>query len=439
MNTNKIIFAVLGSIILFLIIMLVLQLNRGTEPRQAEKQGWDFNIWTLDEERASFDRLIADFKDEFTRYANTNIGIETFSDRTLYEQTIISSLWAWNAPDIFLLNNKDTSPLENHVIGISPSVVSPNDFRRDFYPVFSEDLVLNIEKTDFLKWIPVWFQVPALYYNRRNFPRPSELGDWGRLGIEMESMAQRSNIPPLALGVGSGITRNSSTVLSFLTQEWVWDIEEVQNTHTRQVMSQYRALWLIWNQTYIELAWDNPELSDIELFARWDVASILAYPRDIKTIADIWFSSNMLFVSPFPLSEWKRDSVAIDYDYYVIQKNTSNLQLAEDFMSYLASRRWQEMYWELFPHQIPAQPSLAIERAEEKIHPRFNVIQRNFLRDQTELISFWVWNTLVFESTLQEILDSENRFDSRFQLLKSRISCMPVSYTHLTLPTKRIV
>lgn len=428
MNTNKIIFAILGAVILLLIIMLVIQLNRSTTPAQVERQSWDFNIWILDEDRSDFENIIRDFKDEYTRYSNTNIGIESFSDRETYSKSIISALGAWIAPDIFLLNNREFSPLQNHINAISPSAVSPNDFRRDFHPIFSEDLIVDIEGTDALIWVPVWYQVPALYYNRRNFPRSSELTDWGRFSVEMESAAQRSNTPPIALWVGTTISRNTAIFLSFLAQEWVWDIEDVQNTHTRQVMSLYRSLWLIGDETYIELAWSSNWVGDIEHFATWNVASILAYPRDIKKIADIWFQSNMLFVSPFPLSEWKRDAIAIDYDYFVMQRNTSNVGLAEDFMSYIASDRGQELFMELFPHQMPAHSWIAIDLEEREIHPSFNVIQRNFLRDQTELVSFWVWNNSQFSKELTHILDRENGFDSSFQILKSHILCALEKY-----------
>ena len=428
MNINKIVFAVLGVIILILIIMLVIQLNRGTTSTQTVRQSWDFNIWITGKSTSKFEDVINDFKDAYSRYANVRIGLESFSDPQIYTKTITSALWAGIAPDIFLLNNREFSPLQNYISGIDPTSVNPNDFRRDFHPVFSEDLITRANDSDVLIWIPAWFQVPALVYNRRNYPRSSELWDWWRLTVEMQSSAERSGIPPLAIWVGSTITRNSWIILSLLAQEWVWEIDEVQNTHTRQAFNRYRSLWLIGNETYIELVRNDTLSSDIERFARWEVASALVYPKDIARIADIWFQSNMLFVSPFPLSEWKRDAIAIDYDYFVIQKNTWNIQLAKDFMAYIASDRGQRVLAETFPDYISAHSWLALEFAEKAVHPWFNVIQRNFLRDQTELISFWVWSNDVFENGLQDILDRENAFDSWFQILKSRISCILGKY-----------
>lgn len=422
MNINKIVFAVLGAIILILIVMLVIQLNKSTTPVQSERQSGDFSIWLLWDSSPKIDAVIRDFKEVHNRYRNVNIWVEFFSDRDVYTQTIVSALWAGIAPDIFLLNNREFSPLENFILGLDPTVVAPNTLRRDFHTVFADDLIVKVEDTDVLKGIPVWFQVPWLYYSRRHFPRSSELQDWWRFTWEMQATAQRSNIAPIALWVSSGIWRLTNIVLSFLSQEGAVSLQEVQSWNTRQVFNQFITLWLLGDRSYVDIT-KNKNTTDIENFTSWEVASILAYPRDIIQIADIWFQSNMLFVSPFPLSEWKTDAIAIDYDYFVIQKNTWNLSLAEDFISYLASERWQRAYIEQFPEQLPAHSSVAIDLKNQAIHPSFNITQWDFLRDQSELVSFSVGNYGVFESWLREILENDAWRDTAFQALKNKIAC----------------
>ncbi|MCH8519012.1 extracellular solute-binding protein [Candidatus Gracilibacteria bacterium] len=425
MNINKIVFAVLGAIIVFLIVMLVIQLNRGASPNQVQRQGGDFNIWILEESRSNFEKIIRDFKDAFPKYSNTSIGIESFQDRNVYHKSITSALGLGIAPDIFMLNNTEFSPLQNHINGIAPSVVSPSDFRRDFHPVFADDLIVRIEEEslDILAGVPVGYQTPALFYNRRNFPRSSELLDWGRLNIEMLSVAERGNIIPIALGDGTTITRAEGIIQSFLAQEGVSNINEVQNTHTRQAFSQYRSLGLIGTQNYIELTSNSFGDTDIDYFTQGSVAAMIGYPKDLMTIADIGYQSNMLFVTPFPVSEGNKNAIAIDYDYFVIQKNTGNLTLAEDFMSYLVSERGQREFIEHFSHYIPAHSGLAIELEENNVHPSFNVVYRNFISDQTELVSFNVLSHEMFSRGLRDILNRENGFDSSFQVLKGRIIC----------------
>lgn len=433
MNINKIVFAILWAVIVFLIAMLVTQLNRWVQPSQSQVQRWDFNIWILDENVADFQKIVSNFKENFPDYVNTTIWVETFSDKNLYYETIVSALWAWIAPDIFMLSNAEFSPLSNFISAISPESVSPSDFRRDFHPVFADDLIVRSEDNiDFLSWVPVWYQVPALFYNRRNFPRSSELLDWGRLNIEMLSLAEKWDTIPLALGDGVTITRSNWIINSFLAQEWVKTLSETQNTHTRQAFSQYRSWWMIGLQNYMDLIKKTQWNTDIEYFSEWRVAAMLGYPKDLKRIAEIGYQSNMLFVTPFPRSEWKSDAVAIDYDYFVIQKNTSNITLAEDFMSYLASDNWQRMFSEVFPHYLPAHSWLAVEFEEQKVHPSFNIVYRNFLSPQTELISYSVENREIYKNWLETILQSENWFDTAFQGLKARILCSVKKYRDFT-------
>lgn len=427
------VFAILGAVILFLIAMLVVQLNRWVQPSQTQVQRWDFNIWIVDENVADFQKIVSDFKENFPDYANTTIGVETFSDKNLYDTTLISALWAWIAPDIFMLSNAEFSPLSNFISAISPEAVSPSDFRRDFHPVFADDLIVQSEDgVDFLAWVPLWYQVPALFYNRRNFPRSSELLDWGRFNLEMLSLTDRANIIPLAIGDGLSITRSDWIVNSFLAQEWVRNISETQNTHTRQALNQYRSLWMLGSQSYIDLIKNNLSQTDIDYFTEWTVAAMVWYPKDLKKIAEIGYQSNMLFVTPFPRSEWKSDAVAIDYEYFVIQKNTSNMTLAENFLSYLASERWQRMYAEVFPHYLPAHSWLALEFEEWKVHPSFNVVYRNFLWPETELISYNVENRYIYKDGLKTLLDRESWFDIAFQDLKSRILCAVKKYRDFT-------
>ena len=431
MSVNKIVFIILWAIIVLLIIMLVIQLNRGTTQNQPRIQRWDFNIWILKEDKSEFENIIRDFKSAFPRYSNTRIHVESFDDRWTYETTIMSAIWSWVAPDIFMLNNTEYSPLMNHIIGIDSGVVSVNDFRRDFHPVFSDDLIFHAESLniDALLWIPVWYQVPALFYNRRNFPRSSELLDWSRFNMEMLSVAERWEIIPLAIWDGTSVTRINSIVQSFLAHEWVTDLDNVQNPHTRQALNQYKSLWLIGSRNYIDLVSSQSiRKTDIEHFTNGDVASMIGYPRDLLKISDIWYQSNMFFVTPFPFSEWKDNAVAIDYDYFVIQRNTWNPDLAEDFLSYLASERGQRKFIEHFPHNIPARSWFAIEIEEQRVHPGFNVIYKNFISDQNELISFNIHNKQMFSRGIRSILEEENWFSLWFQILKSNILCSVKKY-----------
>lgn len=430
MNTNKIIFAVLGWIILFLIIMLVMQLNSSTQPNQVQRQSGNFSVWILDQDINTFNRLIADFKDANPEFERVTMNIESFFDSSIYYDTIVSAIWSGTWPDVFLLNNKEYSPLSEHTIWINPSSLSPVDFRRNFHPVFWEDLIVWEWTTgrDFVRWVPTWYQVPVLVYDRRSFPRTSELSDWGRFTLEMSSSAERSSIAPLAIGDGTSVTRTESIFLSFLAQEWVSDISQTQNSHTRQAFAQYRSAGEIGTETYMSLARRNNQVSDIEHFTERKVSSVLIYPSDIQKIQDIGYNLNMMFASPFPRSEWKSNAVAINYNYFSIYQNTQYYNIAESFLTYLASERGQRKYIELFPYILPAHSVLALELENRNLDSGLNITYGNLIDSQTELISFDVWRNSLFSSGIRDILQRENWFDSSFQILKWYIMCALSKY-----------
>ena len=108
-------------------------------------------------------------------------------------------------------------------MGINPAVVSPNEFRQNFKPVFSEDLILTDESdstVEFLKGIPLGYEVLGVYYNRKYFLRPSEMTTWSNVTKEVKNISNKhTKIIPIALGNGAGITRFSDIIVSLLALE----------------------------------------------------------------------------------------------------------------------------------------------------------------------------------------------------------------------------
>lgn len=76
------------------------------------------------------------FKKAFPEYASQEIQVESFSDSYSYYASLVSAFLSGNGPDIFMIENTESSVFENQIRAIDPEVLSPNDFRVRFQPVF---------------------------------------------------------------------------------------------------------------------------------------------------------------------------------------------------------------------------------------------------------------------------------------------------------------
>ena len=153
MNKNKIIFAILGIILLGLLILLVTNLTKSQQNTNTSSTGRAFRIWILEDEVGKFQEYMTLFKEQSQSYKNKEIMVESFSDVESYKETLTAAFLSGNGPDIFLLNNSENSPLENQIMGIDPAIVSPNDFRLRFKPVFGSDLIITDENDSTIEFL----------------------------------------------------------------------------------------------------------------------------------------------------------------------------------------------------------------------------------------------------------------------------------------------
>jgi hypothetical protein len=80
--------------------------------------------------------FLGSFKEQYPQYENTNIIVESFSDATTYEKAFFSAAFQGVAPDIFVLENTDRSPLTTQFQPLDPSIIAPNTFRLAFKTLF---------------------------------------------------------------------------------------------------------------------------------------------------------------------------------------------------------------------------------------------------------------------------------------------------------------
>jgi hypothetical protein len=94
MNKNKIIFAIIGGILLLITILIIANLNSSNDPSTdgTKVTAGDFTIWILSDDRGDFQDFVTGFKEIYPAYSSKNIIVESFSDRQTYSNALTSAI-----------------------------------------------------------------------------------------------------------------------------------------------------------------------------------------------------------------------------------------------------------------------------------------------------------------------------------------------------------
>lgn len=436
MTRNKILFIILWVICCIAILIFALGLNSPNRNTVGGGISGDFNIWILNDDSGVFGTYIDTFLEENPAYRNLTINVESFSDRGIYQDSLTSAITGGVWPDMFVINNRESSSFENQILGIDPSIISPNDFRLRFSPVFSEDLIESdgVDLTlEFLKGVPLWYEALGVYYSRKYFLKPSELSTWTDFAAEVKNISEKyASIVPLAIGNGSWVTRADDIITALFVLGWWANLMETGSNISRS------AFWLY--SSYSDTDGDNGYGSlsasfvankDIEFFTEWDTAAMIGFPRDLETISEIWYQKSFLFATPFPGYAGEDKKTSISYDYFVINKDSDKTNMAYDMLSYMASTQGQQNYINSFPYYLSPELNVADEMMEKKIVSGYNIVYKNFIDEWAELVSYGVGNLRDYEKEIVRILDQELWQNEEFSNFSSKSICGTTKYSTL--------
>lgn len=109
-----------------------------------------------------FNEVLNNFKSKAEKYKNNNFDIVTFATYEDYYNSLVGAFLRGTGPDIFVLNNNDGNFFDMQVMGVDPSVISPDDFRKNYEAVFSNDLIrktkVEEKEVEFLAGIPLGYE-----------------------------------------------------------------------------------------------------------------------------------------------------------------------------------------------------------------------------------------------------------------------------------------
>jgi len=126
---------IIGIVVLIVLIFIIfLFLPKGQSNKKVHLVWW--GLW---EDQAVMQPLISDFQRD-----HPNITIEYIKqDPKQYQEKLLTRIKNGTGPDIFRFHNTWVPMLSDVLLPLSSDVISPSEFKKDFYPVMQKDLIQN--------------------------------------------------------------------------------------------------------------------------------------------------------------------------------------------------------------------------------------------------------------------------------------------------------
>ncbi len=446
MNKNKIIILVIFWLILLWVLWLVTSLN-------SDKNTWDntssdikqYSIWMYQDAVTPMQEVVENFKSKFPEYKNTQINIETFNDYEDYTLSLSSAFAKGKWPDLFTINNSDWSTLlSDFTFWIDPKIINPNDFRKKYNNVFSQDLIDSIvddsqEETqdiEFLKWIPVWYETLGIFYSRAKRLKQTDFDSISSLKSAITRMRELyPNNIPLGMGNGSTVEMVGDIIAQFfLFEENITSIAQVTDGKMKAALNWYMIFGdQQWENAYNKRFADMVLLdqNNVDLFARGEIAMIAGFPRLVKQIDEKWFRKSLLAAESFPFYFNTSGSTWVNYNYFVKSKNLENQELSNIFLQYLTSDSGAEAFLEAYWYYLPGLLSLEDSMLDKEILDGYNITLNDFYDPAHPLVSFDKAIVNKFDENIIWVLDNPNNYIDNFWDFQDEILCSQKKYSTL--------
>ena len=446
MNKNKIILLTIIWIFLVFIIWVIANLNSWPKNNEGnQKTVWDYTIWLYDDGTQWLTNVLQKFKQKYTAYQNTNFKVESFSNYEDYTYALMTAFSQWKWPDLYEINNSEkNSVLYWYSEWIHPDIINPNDFRKKFQSVFSEDLIEvqeikngeETEKIEYLRGLAIGFETLGIYYNKAKRINASDFESIGSLNSTIFELRDKfPNAIPLALWNGSTVLGVSDIISQFFLLEN--DIKNLWNLSGWKMKSALTSYMLYgdasqdngYNMRFSDMS--SLEKTWLDLFVRSEVLMIAWYPRMLQEIEDRWFKRAFLAAEPFPFHNLAWGSTLVNYDYLVKNKDSIYKELTDTLIQYFSSDNWAEEYLSEYSYYLPALLSLESDKLEDKVLDDYNITLGDFYNPDHLLQSFDVGIKNIFDREIVKILDDNSNYLDSFTQMQTSLLCKANKYNTL--------
>jgi len=429
MNKQKIIFIIIAAVSIVLILVTFFMMKSNSQAN-IKKTWQELKVWIFEDDKEIFTKFLEDFsRDSWNTFTPI---VESFSDWNEYNIALSSAFIRWVAPDIFVLNNNEKSIFLENASGIDPVLINPVEFRKTYKSFFWDDLIISTtskdKKTEFLAWVPIWYETLWIYYNRKKGIEASDLETWSSLNETIiEQKEKDENVVPLWIGRWTSVAFVSDIITAFLMLDNAISLESVSDSILKSSLATYFS--------YASQNWDNwynekfdsmieSWLTNLDLFSKWEISMIIAYPRTLFDINKTWSGKNYLYSRAFPEFFMWSGKWFVNYNYFVANKNSTNNDLAMAFLKYISSETWSKKYLDKFPYYLPANISLEADYLKKEILDWYKINLSDFYNDSLEMSSFDKGIKAVYDEKIINVADDETNYVDTFRNLKTKLVCM---------------
>ncbi|MCD5380405.1 extracellular solute-binding protein [Candidatus Gracilibacteria bacterium] len=402
-------------------------------PTTARSSG-DFKIWIVGDSKNKFEEFLSTFRLENKSISDVNIIVESFPNYEEYSRALTSAMIKGIAPDIFVLNNNETSIFEEKITDIPTDIISPIDFKKNYRGIFTDDLILESvqgddpeSRVEFLKGFPVGYETLGIFHNRRFRFKPSDFNSLASLNSAI-TRTKKLNVTPLGIGNGSTVVDAQDILSQFFLLHKVDSLENADATKIKQALGVYAGYGAKNGENAYNELFTNTKATgktNIDLFTENDLAAIVAYPRAVLKLQALGFSSKMLFSAPFPHFHSADGGTLANYNYFVVNSDSEQKDIAFTFLKYLNSDAGSSAYLDKYRYYLPARLNLEAEMIEQKVSNYFDsvVLGDFYTNDKTPLSSFNKGNKIIFDREVISVLDNFSGYLNDFSEFKTSTLC----------------
>jgi len=297
--------------------------------------------WGLYEDVPIIAPIIADFEKE-----HPNITIEySKQDLEQYRDRLVTRSNNGNGPDIFRFHNTWVSQLSGLLLPLPNSVLTKEDFSKNYYPTARVDLVRN----GAIYGVPLQIDILNLYINRDLFQAaglkaPTSWIEFGNYARQLTVKDGNNNIKTAgaAMGTYSNITHAPNIISMLFVQNGVNLNDMYPNLPAAgDALNFYSSFALptsnVWDDTldesikafasgslamYFGYSWDFFTIKSMNPNLSFDIYPVPALPGQNATIASYWAEG----IS----SKTKHQKEAFLFMKYLVRKETAQKLFAEE-------------------------------------------------------------------------------------------------------------
>lgn len=314
--------------------------------------------WGLQEEASIIAPIIADFEKE-----HPNIKVEYVKqDIEQYVDKVTTRSNNGNGPDVFRFHNTWTSQLLDLLSPLPNSVISKEDFAKNYYAVVGTDMARN----GAIYGLPLQMDTLNLYVNRdllqaAGLKAPTTWIEFGNAARQLTVKDENNSIKTAGAAMGtSGNITHAPDIISMLFVQNGVNLKDMSSNlqATGDALNYYSSFALPTGNV-----WDESFDQSIKVFASGSLAMYFGYSWDFFTIKSI--NPNLLFdVYPVPSLPGQNITIA-SYWAEGISSKTKFQKEAILFVEYLTRKETaQKLFAEESKKRNFGEPYARVDLAE---------------------------------------------------------------------------